>query len=46
MTFPAGPILPTAAPHREHTSTPSAVYGASANGDGEQVGSAGSHEHE
>lgn len=40
MTFPAGPILPTAAPHREHC-TPSAVYGASANGDGEQVGSAG-----
>lgn len=40
MTFPAGPILPTSAPHREHR-TPSAVYGASANGDGEQVGSAG-----
>ena len=45
MTFPVGPILSTTAQSREHT-TPSTVYGVPANRDGEQVGSAGSHEHE
>ena len=46
MTFPAGPILSTTAQSREHTTPPRTVYGVPANSGVEQVGSAGSHEHE
>ena len=45
MTFPVGPILFSTAQHREHT-TPRTVYGVPANSGVEQVGPAGSHEHE